>query len=129
MTRPILKPFQSITNGAMSTNLTSSVTLIPTTSLVTYIYSWSGTAPVGTLKVQVSNDYTRDVQGNVSNAGNWADISFLAGSATASSLAVTGATGTAVINLPLCGAYAIRTTYTVTSGSGTIQAYICGKAS
>ena len=127
--RPRLKPHRVIEDGNMTGNITSDVTVVPEISLISYTYSWSGTSPVGTVKVQVSNDYAIDAQGNVSNAGNWADISFLTGTGFSASVAVSGSPGTANIVLPLCGAYAFRTVYTRTSGTGTLQAYICGKAS
>jgi len=127
--RPQLQPYQVITSGnmALTDGITSLVTLIPNFSLVSYTYSWSGSSPVGTVKVQVSNDYALDAVGVVARAGNWADVSFLRGSATASSVALSGSSGSDGIVLPLVGAYAIRLVYTRTSGTGTLQAYICAK--
>lgn len=129
--RSELKPYQVITNGNMSGDLTSLATIIQKISLVSYTYSWSGTSPVGILRVQVSNDYSIDAQGNVLNAGTWSDVAFVHGAGVpfAGSISVTGNTGSDNAYLTLCGAYAMRTIYTVTSGVGTLQAYICGKVS
>lgn len=127
--RSEIRPYQVITSGAMVGNVTSLITIIQKVSLITYTFSWSGTAPVGTLKFQVSNDYSIDSQGGVANAGNWGDVSFTTGTGTAASIAVSGTTGTANINTPLLGAYAIRAVYTATSGTGTLQGYVCGKVS
>lgn len=128
--RSELRPYQVITSGNLAGTITSSVTVIQKLSLISYTYNWSdGSSPVGTLKVQVSNDYSIDAQGAVANAGNWSDVSFLDGTGTVKSIALSGTTGSANIQLPLCGAYAIRTVYTATSGTGTLQAWICGKVS
>lgn len=127
--RSELRPYKVISDGDITGNITSLPTVIQKISLVTYTYSWSGSSPLGTLAVQVSNDYSLDCQGNVANAGNWSAIPFLVSTATALSLALSGSPGAANITIPLCGAYAIRTIFIATSGSGTLQAYICGKVS
>jgi len=125
--RSEIRPYQVITNGNVAGTITSLVTIIQKVSLVNYTFSWSGTTPVGTLKIQVSNDYAVDATGTVSNTGNWSDVSFTTGTGTAASVAVSGNTGTTTINSPLLGAYAIRAVYTASSGTGTLQGYVCGK--
>ncbi len=127
--RSELRPYQVLTDSLITADKTSLVTIIQKISLVSYTYSWTGTSPVGTLKVEVSNDYSIDAQGNVSNAGHWSSVAFLAGTATALTVAVSGNTGSTNIVLPLCGAYAVRTVYTFSSGTGILQAWICGKVS
>lgn len=125
--RSEIRPYQVLVSASMAADATSAVTIVQKVSLVSYTFSWSGTAPVGTLKIQVSNDYSIDAQGNVSSAGNWSDVSFTTGTGTAASVAVSGTTGTTNINSPLIGSYAIRAVYTRTSGTGTLQGYVCGK--
>lgn len=127
--RPELKPYQVITSGSMAGDITSLVTLIPKLSLVSYTVSWSGTAPVGTLSMQISNDYSLDSTGAVQNTGNWSALSFYnrGTAAQVTTIAVSGATGADNLVTGLCGAYAIRLIYTRTSGTGTLQAYVCGK--
>ncbi len=125
--RPELKPFSVIANGSMAGNLTSLVTIIQKLSMVSYSYSWAGTTPVGAVSVQVSNDYSIDAQGAVSNAGTWNTIFFIDSTGTlVSSFAVTGNTGSGQVDVQT-GAYAIRTLYAATSGTGTLQAVINGK--
>ncbi len=125
--RPELRPFNVITSGNMAGNLTSLVTIIQKLSMLSYSYSWAGTDPVGTVAVQVSNDYSIDAQGNVVNSGTWTPIFFLdSAGAIVSSFAVTGATGNGQVDIQT-GAYAIRTVYTATSGTGSLQAVINGK--
>lgn len=113
----------------MAGDITSLVTLIPKLSLVSYTVSWSGTAPVGTLSMQISNDYSLDSTGAVQNTGNWSALSFYnrGTAAQVTTIAVSGATGADNLVTGLCGAYAIRLIYTRTSGTGTLQAYVCGK--
>lgn len=127
--RSELKPYSVITNGNMGApTVTSSPTIVQKLSLLSYSYSWSGTAPVGTVSIQVSNDYSIDATGNVSNAGTWTTISFTNAAGTvATTQAVSGTTGNTVIDKIVTGAYAIRTVYTATSGTGSLQAVICGK--
>lgn len=127
--RPELKPYQVITDGNMATSLTSLVTIIQKISLVSYTVSWSGTSPSGTLSMQISNDYEIGPTGAVVNSGNWSALSFTNhGSVTpVTSITVSGNTGADDLISDLCGAYAIRLIYTRSSGTGTLQAYICGK--
>lgn len=121
--RPLLQPAPVITNGAMAGNITSLVTVISNISMMSYSYSWSGTSPVGTITVEVSNDYTQNAQGGVANAGHWEQLSL------SNAAAVSGNTGTGYIDIDQLGAYAIRTVYTAVSGTGTLQAIFKGKVS
>lgn len=126
--RPEIKPYAAIVNGNMaSVTVTSTPTIIQKISMVSYAYSWTGSTPVGTLAVQVSNDYSIDAQGATSNAGTWNTIYFYYGGVLANSVAVTGNTGNAYIDIPQISSYAIRTVYTKGSGTGTLQATINGK--
>lgn len=119
--RPLLQPMPVIVNGDMSGNLTSLVTVISNISMMSYTYSWSGTAPAGTISVETSNDYSQNSDGTVKNPGTWTALPL------SSSTSVTGATGAGVIDIDQLGTYAIRTVYTATSGVGTLQAIFKGK--
>jgi len=121
--RPILSPFPVITNGDMSGNITSAVTVIQNTSMISYDISWSGSSPVGALSVQVSNTYSQNADGTVKNAGNWTTLTLSAATN------VSGNTGNGFIDVDATGAYAIRLIYTRASGLGTLQATISGKVS
>ncbi len=126
--RPEIRPYKVITNGSMiAGGLTSLVTIIQKISMVSYAFSWAGTSPVGTVSVQVSNDYAVDAQGNVQVSGTWNTLSFLAAGSYVTTLAVTGTTGNTYIDIPQTSAYAIRAIYTFTSGTGSLQATINGK--
>jgi hypothetical protein len=122
--RPFLKRYPIIEDGDMSANITSEITILQMLTVGTYAYSWAGTAPVGTVTVEISNDYAIDPAGNVLNAGTWTQIYFtINGSSVVNSAPVTGNTGTGVIEFTT-GAYAIRTKYNFTSGTGVLQAVI-----
>lgn len=118
--RPIFNE-QVIEDGDMSGNLASIVTFIQKISEICYIVSWSGTAPVGTLQVQISNDYAVDEAGTPIAGATWIDM-------TGMSYAVASTPGSGAFDIPGTGAKAIRLIYTRTSGSGTLQAFVNGKA-
>ena len=120
-TRPILKPFSVFTNSSMATSLTSPATIISNISGVGYDLAWTGT-PTGTFSVQVSNTITLDSEGNVATAGNWTTLTL------SSPITASGSADNAFINLAGLEAYAVRLVYTRTSGSGTLNATIAGKA-
>lgn len=123
-TRPHIAPYSVIKNGDMSADIVSAVTILQKISIGTYTYSWSGAAPVGDISVEISNDYAVDAAGNVLNPGTWTAIYFtLDGSTVVNSAPVAGNTGTGVIEWST-GAYAIRTKYVVTGGTGALQAVI-----
>jgi hypothetical protein len=125
--RPMLRPYSVITDGNMaSASITSSVTIIQQLSSINYAFSWSGTTPIGTIKVQASNDYSIDASGTVLNSGNWITLDLSYGGATVSSVPVTGNTGAGMVDV-VSGAYALRVVYTKTSGVGTIQCKINAK--
>lgn len=121
--RPILSPHDVIVNGDMSADIISDITVIQTNSQISYDISWSGTTPVGTLSVQVSNTYEQNSDGSLRSVGNWVDLPL---STTPS---VSGDTGNGFIDILVSSAYAIRLMYTSTSGTGLMQATICGKVS
>lgn len=120
--RPIIAPFPVITNGDMSSDIISAITVIQTNSMVSYDISWTGSTPIGVMEVQVSNTYSQNADGSVRNAGNWTSITL---SATTN---VTGNTGNGAIDIDATAFYAIRLKYTRTSGTGTMQATIAGKS-
>lgn len=119
-----------LVSGAMTGNIISNPTILQSVTIGTYAYSWSGSSPVGTVSVQISNDYQVSSDGRtVTNAGTWDTVFFtLDGSSVVNSAPVTGNSGSGVIEWST-GAYAIRTIYTFTSGTGTLQAIVNGKVS
>lgn len=124
--RPQFNPYPVINAKSMATSLTSDVTVIQKLSMPSYSYSWTGASPVGAVSVEISNDYSQNLDGSVKNAGTWTAIYFQlnGGSTLVNSAPVTGNTGNGFIDVPITGAYAIRTRYISTSGTGTLIAII-----
>jgi len=120
-TKRNLKKFQSLTSGNMaSASLTSAVTNIELLDNVGVQINFTG-SPVGTFEIQVSADYDRDAQGNVITAGNWIPISF------PTTPAATGSSGQIYLDMTQLSAPWIRTVYTRTSGTGSLNVFITAK--
>lgn len=119
--RPLIQPFPVIEDGDMSADITSDVTIISNTSMVSYSYVWTGTSPVGEIVVEVSDDYAQNAAGVVSNAGNWTALPL------SDSTDVSGNSGTGFIDIDAISAYAIRTRYVRSSGTGTLNCIVKGK--
>ncbi len=128
-TRPHLAPYPVIVNGSMSGDLVSDVTIIQKISMLSYSYSWTGSSPMGDISVQVSNDYALNPDGTEQNAGTWTTITFNSGGSAVTFVTISGNSGTGFIDIDQIGAYAIRTIYTSTSGTGVLQCLINGKVS
>lgn len=107
----------------MSGSLTSQVTIIQKLSLISYSYSWSGASPVGTVTVDVSNDYSQNSDGSVKNPGTWNSLPL------SSTPAVSGNSGNGMIDIDLQSSFAIRTVYHRISGTGTLNVVINAKVS
>lgn len=119
--RPQFNPYPVIVNGSMAGNITSAVTVIQKLSLVSYAVSWTGTSPVGSMDVQVSNDYAQNVDGSVANAGNWSSIPL------SSTPSISGNSNNGFIDIDANAGYAIRIVYTRVSGTGTMNVIVSGK--
>lgn len=109
-----------IQDGDMSGNLTSKVTIIQKLSEISYSVTWAGTAPVGAVTVEVSNDYSQNDDGTVRNVGSWNPLPGVSG-------AVSGSPGQGFVDIFATGSYAMRLVYTRTSGSGLMQVILCAK--
>lgn len=127
--RTTFRPKSVITAGDMSANLTSLVTILQSITCVGYSLSWTGTAPVGTASVQVSNDYSLLANGRVNNSGTWTTLELSLAGAPVTSIPITGSPGTAFIEIDKTSAYAIRLIYTFTSGVGSLDVIVNGKVS
>ena len=118
-----------IVNGNMTTTITSQVSIIQKLSMMSYALSWVGTTPIGSVSVQVSNDYTQNEDGSVKNAGTWNSVPLGYGGGQVTVIPVTGSTGNGYIDIDQMGGYAIRLVYTPTSGSGLLQVTYNAKVS
>lgn len=129
-TRTNLRPCSVITNGSMAASLTSSPTVLQSLTKVSYSAAWSaGSTPVGTISVQVSNDYVPNADGTSNSSGTWNTVPLLlSDGTTATSVAVSGNTGNGFVDV-VTGAYACRLIYTRASGSGTLNVVVVGKVS
>lgn len=128
-TRTTLRPHLVINARSMATSLTSEATILQSLTKVSYAFSWSGSTPVGTVSLQVSNDYALDPGGKVKNAGTWTTLPLSDDTgAIVTSLPVAGNTGTIFIEAET-SAYACRVIYTRGSGTGTMSATVSGKVS
>ncbi len=119
--RPLTTPFPVITNGNMAGSLTSAVTVISNITMMSYSYSWAGSSPVGTIVVEVSDDYSQNADGTVRNSGTWNELPL------SDTTDVSGATGAGFIDIDQLGAHAIRTRYIRSSGTGSMQVTFKGK--
>jgi hypothetical protein len=104
-----LSPFKTITSGDMSGNLTSKVTDISHMDNVSIQLNWTGT-PTGTFAVQGSLDQA-----------NWVSL------ALSPTPGAAGAAGNILLDLNQLSFPYIRTIYTASSGSGSLDAIISGK--
>ena len=77
----------------------------------------------GTYTVQVSNDYNQDAEGNVLNTGQWVTLTL-----SPVPTVVSGSPSPIGIDMNQLGAPFLRVQYTNTSGTGTINGYVSGKA-
>ncbi len=119
--RPILPPFPVIVDGDMAAaSITSLPTIMTNLSIISYQLVWTGSSPVGVAALEVSNNYSINMDGSVRDAGDWV---------TATSATVTGSTGTGFFNFSDQGQFAVRLKYTKTSGTGTLQVIAAGKVS
>lgn len=119
-----LEPYHSIQAGNMSGTLTSSVTTISGLDNVAIQLSWTGT-PTGTFQVQGSLDYSAPnlaYGGPVLNAGVWTPLAF------STPPVASGAAGSIFLDLNQLSFPYIRVVYTPTSGTGSLDMWISGKA-
>lgn len=116
-------PVQIITSGDMSQSTVTSLGLDMNQMVLASIQAVYTGSPVGTLKLQISNDIVSAPPGGGTNLAslvtNWSDY-------TGSSLSISAA-GDFTYNLLDIGYRWLRLVYTKSSGTGTINATFCGK--
>lgn len=128
-TRTTLRPYAVISAGDMSAaTITSTPTVLQSITKFSYEISWSGTSPVGTLALQVSNTYAPTSNGSVGSGGTWTAMPLdLSGTGAVMTIPISGNTGNGFIDITVQAGYAVKLFYTRVSGSGTLIATINGK--
>ncbi len=119
-----LYPYKAISAGDMSqASITSSITDILFLDNIGLQMNWTGT-PTGTFSVQVSNDYVPGPQGQPAlKAGNWNAYTL-----SPALGAPSGSAGTTAGSLTGCPFRYVKLVYTKTSGTGSLDFFISGKA-
>lgn len=126
-TRTALRPYPVINAVSMAASITSGVTVLQSLSDFSYEITWTGTSPVGTISMQVSNSYTLAPDGSTAVAGTWSSVPVeIDDGSVATTVPVAGASGTIYIDVSKHAGYAVRLIYTRVSGTGTMTAVIKG---
>jgi hypothetical protein len=110
-TRRFIQPFQVAENWNMLTSTSSAGIDISNVDDISIVYSWTGSSPVGTLFVQVRNGETCP----------WTSLDIAPPASIATN---SGSNNIQITNVSFQG---LRLTYTASSGSGTLNAWLTGK--
>ncbi len=125
-----LKHFDTIAAGDMSqASLTSAVTDIQFLDDIGLQFTFTG-SPVGTFAIQVSANYSQDLNGNVQRVGNWVPITmtYWDGAAFVTGTSIPTSVGSPIyVDLALLSAPYIRVVYTKGSGTGVLTSTITAK--
>lgn len=111
-------PISLLSSASMGGNVTSTGIYLANIYAFSIQAVWSGgSSPVGTFKLQGSNDAGDAGQTTTGHQQptNWTDI-------TSSSQAITGTPGSALYDVTQCSYRWVRLVYTRTSGSATLNA-------
>lgn len=130
-TRTSLRPHPVIVAKPMTADIISDPTILQSITSVSYTAYWSGTSPIGALAVEVCNDCQVLPDGEiVANTGHWVPVALTDDTgALVTSIPISGNSGQKFINVTKIAGYAIRLHYIFTSGTGTLDAIVCGKVS
>lgn len=109
--------------------VTSEATVLQSVGNISYEISWTGSTPIGTLALQVSNSFTLGGAGGQGAAGTWTTVPLELSGAEVTSIPITGNADNGFIDVTMNAGYAVRLLYTKSSGTGTILATISGKVS
>lgn len=117
----ILPAFKLLSAGSMAGNLTSTPLDIKNLDDIGIQLNFAG-SPTGTFQVQVSADYQASDAGNVTNAGNWINLT-LSPAPVAS-----GSAGNVYIDIATISSPWLRVAYTQSGGTGSLDVWATGKA-
>lgn len=102
---------------SLASNQTSSATFVGYTDNHGIAISWTGTSPIGSLVVEVTND----VIDQPSITPSWIALDF------GSAITISGASGNHLINVNQGPYHALRMRYVFTSGTGNLTAKLTSK--
>lgn len=126
--KAVLSSKRFLVDGSMAADITTSAVPTAQDDLAAMQFNYTGSSPVGNLKVQASLDYIQDENGNILNTGNWVDLYVsVNGAAPAINIAIPGATTPILIDLTIVSMPYVRAVYTRASGTGTMNGYVCKK--
>ncbi len=129
-TRTAIRPYAVIDGESMGASITGAPTVLQSISNFSYDITWTGTSPVGTVSLQVSNTYAIGPDGTESVAGTWTSVPVeINSTSVATTVAVSGSTGDIFMDIQKHTAYAVRIIYTRVSGTGTMTAIFKGGVS
>jgi len=118
MRKNVIQPYKAIDAGDMSGDITQSP---PTDAIyldnMCYHIVWSGSSPVGEIKVQVTND-DYDKTGVVPT---WTDLDF------GTTIGISGSSGSHILSVNQYPGKWVRIKYIRTSGSGTLNVKLVAK--
>lgn len=128
MPKNTLLSYEILTGANAAGNLVSAVTNIQRLDNVgIQVHVASGT-PTGTVQVQISADYEQDTEGNVLVVGNWINLKQPDNTTLVAQVITAGSPAQTYFDLTQLSCPWIRITYTASSGSGTLNAFITAKA-
>lgn len=116
----ILNPIQVVTSGDMSSSITSTPVEVKYQDNIGVQLHWTGT-PTGSFAFEVSMNYSKDINGNVVNTGNWVVLP------VSPSISAAGSADDAYVDLNQISARYVRVVYTAASGSGTLDVFVNAK--
>ncbi len=116
----------------MAGDLASEASILSNLSMCSYQVVWSaGSTPVGTVSVQVSNDYYLNPDGTPGNpnTASWDTVTLNYNGGLVTTVPISGNSGHGFIEIDTLAGYAVRLIYTHASGSGTLNVTYVAKVS
>lgn len=125
MSRKNTLRYSIVEDQSLSANFESPITLIPRLDNCSYQINITTTDSIGTFYLQGSNDFEKDVEGNVVNPGSWVDLPL--GGDTSAPIA-NAANDSILIDINQVPFNALRIRYSAsTPGTGTCDIWFNGR--
>lgn len=116
-----LYQYRLLNSQSLGASFSSTPTNIEIMDNISYQMNATTSDAVGTFTVEVSDDYNQDSNGNIISAGNWIALP------VSVAMTLSGSSDTIMFDGNQISHPWIRLTYTRTSGTGTVTAYVSGK--